>query len=162
MNTINIDNLILQIKGHEGFRPEPYLCESKRWTLGYGRCIDKNGPGISDDEKVLIAFEKGWWPVITRESAGVLLLNDITRIREQLFSHDFYCGLDEVRQCAIINMAFNLGVSGLLKFKKMISALENKDWRQARIEMINSRWSTQVGRRSEELAEQMLSGRWRN
>ena len=57
-------------------------------------------------------------------------------------------------------MAFNLGVAGLLKFKKMIAALEKRDYDTAAIEMLDSQWAKQVGQRSQELSRQMRTGKW--
>jgi lysozyme len=66
--------------------------------------------------------------------------------------------LDHVRQDILINMTYNMGLVGLLKFKKMILALEKKDYQKASIEMLNSKWSSDVGHRAQELATQMIKG----
>jgi lysozyme len=58
----------------------------------------------------------------------------------------------------MINMAFNLGFAGMMKFKKMIAAIEKKDFEQAATEMLNSRWADQVGERADRLAKMMFTG----
>ncbi len=55
-------------------------------------------------------------------------------------------------------MAFNLGMAGLLKFQKMITAIGCMDYGGAADEMLDSRWARQVGRRAQRLAEMMRTG----
>tara|TARA_R110001632_G_scaffold124133_3_gene236870 strand:- start:3063 stop:3236 length:174 start_codon:yes stop_codon:yes gene_type:complete len=51
-------------------------------------------------------------------------------------------------------MCFNLGGTRLSKFKNMLKACKEGDWKQMAVEMEDSRWFNQVGGRSREL--QML------
>ena len=66
--------------------------------------------------------------------------------------------LNTVRQDVLINMTYNMGLVGLLKFKKMLLALEKKDYQKASIEMLDSKWKDDVGNRAQELATQMMTG----
>ena len=63
--------------------------------------------------------------------------------------------LDGVRQRVLVNMGFNLGLTRLLKFKKFLAALEERDYETASVEMLNSRWANQVGARSRILRQRM-------
>lgn len=63
-----------------------------------------------------------------------------------------------VRADVVMNMAFNLGVLGVLKFRKMHQAILADDYDTAAAEMLNSRWSAQVKGRAVELARRMRSG----
>ena len=67
----------------------------------------------------------------------------------------WFHALDEVRQRVIINMVFNLGYAGVCKFKKMIAAIEDKNYTKASDEMVNSRWYDQVGERAQRLCYMM-------
>ena len=60
----------------------------------------------------------------------------------------------EVREI-ITNMAFNLGRTKLGGFKDMLKAIKNKDYETASLEMMDSKWSAQVGDRAVNLAERM-------
>ena len=60
----------------------------------------------------------------------------------------------------LVDMCFNLGLSGLKKFTKMLTALEAGDFDTAADELLNSRWDGQVGRRARENAAMMKSGEW--
>lgn len=137
------DDIILrqQIIRHEGFRTHAYQDSLGYWTIGIGRCIhDGKGKGI------------------TRQEAEHLLNNDIQDARAQLELLGWYRKLDSVRQCCIINMAFNLGVHGVLEFKKMIAAIKKENFGLASTEMLKSKWHKQVGNRAIELSEQMRTG----
>lgn len=65
--------------------------------------------------------------------------------------------LDDVRQRAIINMAFNLQ-SRLLGFTNTLDALRRADWQRAHDEMLDSVWAKQVGSRAARLAQMVLTG----
>jgi lysozyme len=66
--------------------------------------------------------------------------------------------LDEVRCRALVNMAFNLGVGGLLQFRKLLAALEGERWTEAAIEARDSSWFRQVGPRAERIAKAFETG----
>lgn len=55
-------------------------------------------------------------------------------------------------------MCFNVGVSGLLAFKRMLAACERGDYGRAAEEMLDSKWAKQVGGRADELARMMQEG----
>ena len=58
----------------------------------------------------------------------------------------------------LANMAFNLGVDGLLGFRRMILAVDRGHYDQAAREMLNSKWARQVFNRAIRLAEMMAKG----
>jgi lysozyme len=68
--------------------------------------------------------------------------------------------LDEIRQRVIIDMAFNMGVPRLNKFKKMWKAIEEENFEEAKIQMLDSRWASQVGNRAVRLSNAMETGEW--
>ena len=55
-------------------------------------------------------------------------------------------------------MAFNLGIYGLLTFKKFLKYLKNEEYVKASKEMLDSKWAKQVGSRARELSEQIRTG----
>ena len=133
------DKAIEQIKRHEGLRLFPYQCTAGKQTIGYGRNIESRG--------------------ISRDEAELLLKNDMQLVRDQLEdSTPWYMSMCEPRKAVFENMAFNLGITGFLRFKRMLSAAQSGNYETAASEMLDSRWSSQVGNRANELAEQMRSG----
>lgn len=124
---------------HEGLRLKPYRCTAGKLTIGVGRNLD--GKGIS------------------KEEALFLLRNDIVTVTTQLQKYDWYINADPIRRKVLIDMAYNLGITGLLQFRRMIAALERGDYENAADQMLDSRWAEQVGYRAVRLAEMMRSGR---
>ena len=134
-------DLIEQLKRHEGFRSKPYHCTAGKLTIGYGRNLDDVG--------------------ISKTEAEQLLKNDIQQCINQLIARfPVVEKLDTVRFDCLINMCFNLGITRLSKFKKMWAAIEAKQYRRASEEMLDSKWANQVGVRAQELAYQMLTGKY--
>ena len=68
---------------------------------------------------------------------------------------DFY-KLPEPIQRVLVNMCFNLGGTRLSKFKNMLKACREHNWKEMAEQMKDSRWYHQVGRRSKELVEVVL------
>ena len=139
---------------HEGLRLQPYFCSKKKLTIGVGRCLDTN-PLTAQEEKVVGDWQHG----ITKCSAMYLLRNDIKRIYKELKKElPYFTKLDNERQYALIDMAFNLGVFGLLRFKKMLKALEKGDFKRASKECLDSKYAKDVGNRAIRIAKTLETG----
>ena len=141
---MNKQRLRDQLKHDEGVVPHAYQDSEGYWTIGVGRLIDERKGGLLSPKEI-----------------EYLLDNDIERVtislqREWAWFND----LNDVRQEVLANMCFNLGLTGLKKFKKMIAALERRDWLDASREMLDSKWATQVGNRAIRLSKAMEAGQW--
>lgn len=135
----NDDILLAELRRDEGVIRSAYP-DSLGWlTIGVGRLIDaRKGGGLSDDE---IDF---------------LLRNDVVKVRAELdVALPWWRGLDPVRQRVLQNMAFNLGIPGLLTFKNTLAAMKAGDWDRAAAGMLASKWASQVGERATRLARMM-------
>lgn len=118
-----------------------YLCPEGFYTIGVGRNLDANG--ISEDE------------------AMYLLDNDINRVFHELKNNfDWFQQINTARKAALMNVCFNIGISSLKKFKKMIKACAEGDWNTAADELLDSKYAQQVGQRANRLSEQLRSGVW--
>lgn len=130
-----------QLRIHEGVRSHAYKCSANMITVGVGRNIDENGGlGLSDDE------------------IDYLLENDIRRCKQELITLPWFSQIDSVRQDALINMCFNLGMTRLLGFKNALTAMSVGDYDTAADEFMDSRWAKQVGRRAEEVCTMIRTG----
>lgn len=128
------EQLTEMLTRHEGLGLKPYLCTAGYLTIGIGRNIETNG--------------------ITKQEAEYLLSNDIDRFTAEIEKRLSWFGrLPEPAKIVLINMSFNLGVIGLLKFKNTLALIEKGDYKGAGKEMLNSAWSRQVGKRAVELSE---------
>lgn len=131
-----------QLRIHEGVRKHVYLCSAGYETIGVGRNIADSGLGLSDDE------------------IDYLLENDIKRCRKELETYSWFSDLDEVRQDALINMCFNLGLSRLANFKNALSSMAVGAYSDAAEHFLDSRWATQVGNRAQEVAHMIRTGEY--
>jgi lysozyme len=135
---MNYHATIDQIKRHEGLKLKPYKCTAGKLTIGYGRNLEDRG--------------------IDKDEAEQMLLRDMCEAEEKLFDKGLLDGLNDARKAVLINMCFQLGITGLLKFEKMIAAIDRKEWEVAAKEMLASRWANQTPNRAKELHDQMLTG----
>lgn len=139
---MNIFKLKDELIRDEGSVNHAYQDSLGYWTIGVGHLIDRRrGGGLSD---VLI---------------GMILHEDIDEKIEELNENlPWWVFLGEDCQRAIVNMAFNLGVKGLLGFTKFLAALQEGDNELAAKEMLDSTWAKQVGARADRLAALVRSG----
>ena len=141
-----LDQIKEDLVRHEGYVTEIYLCSEGYPTFGIGHMVTEDdmeytwpvGTPVTD-ERILQVFHQDCLNAVADAEA---LVNDI-------HSHP-----DDVIR-VLVNMAFNLGRRRLGRFKKMLAAVEARDYKTASQEMIDSRWYNQVGRRSVELTEIM-------
>lgn len=135
---MNYNATINQLKRHEGLKLKPYRCTSGKLTIGYGRNLDDRG--------------------VSKAEANEMLLSDLCEVDEQLASAGLLDGLNDARKAVLLNMAFQMGFSGLLKFKNMLIAVRSHQYEIAAKEMLDSRWAMQTSSRAKELSDQMLTG----
>ena len=151
-----IDKLIVS----EGLRLQVYKDTLGIDTIGIGRNLEDRG--ITKEEldwmdipNIDVVYEMG----ITEADAVYLATNDVQIVEEELVrAHPCVDRLDSVRQLILIDMAFNMGVPRLCKFKKMWAAVECGDYPTAAKEMLDSRWAKQVKGRATKLANAMHNG----
>ena len=133
-----------RIKKHEGFVNKIYLDSLGKATIGYGHLITPNDnfeEGVEYSKELLDeVFNRDF--LIAKRDADELL-QDISIVEN---AHGI-----------IIEMVFQLGKTGVSKFKKMFTALSVEDYNEAANQMLDSQWRKQTPKRCEELAEQMRS-----
>ena len=112
-------NLIKQLKGHEGFKGDYYICTGGKKTIGFGRNVENN-PFSEEELKMLGRTEFKEMPM-TEEEAEVLLMNDVNSVIYQIKPMLPWNELCSSRQAVCVNMAFNLGVEGFSKFKHTLA-----------------------------------------
>lgn len=131
--------MINQLRIHEGERLKPYKCTAGKLTIGIGRNLEDRG--------------------ITQAESSFLLENDIQDFTDRLYEiHPWINELNDVRQRVLVDMCFNLGLNGLLKFKKTLGAVREREYKKAAEMMLQSLWAKQVGQRSRTLAMMMETG----
>jgi len=137
-------NLVDQLKRDEGLRLKAYRCTAGVLTIGYGHTGD-----VKESDE------------ITAHQAEVILLVDIDKHKKELDAKLPWAHiLDDARYGVLLNMAFNLGIPGLLKFKNTLKNVELGKYSDAGAGMMDSLWAKQVGNRAKRLSMQMITGVW--
>jgi lysozyme len=136
-----ISSLIEQLRRDEGCVLKPYRDQVGKLTIGVGRNLDD--VGISSDE------------------AEYLLANDIRKADGAVVAAlPCMANIDPIRRAVLTNMAFNMGIYGLLGFKHTLDLVRDHKYADAADSMLNSKWAHQVGVRAARLSEQMRTGEW--
>ena len=147
-------NAYALLQKHEGFRPTLYRCTAGHRTIGYGYNLDANPLQLEPSE--LAHYCKSG---ITETEGGVLLQEMIDKtIHELNVQLGFFTVLSDNRKAAVVDMAYNLGIDGFMKFTDTIRHLTRQEWTQAAASMLASKWADQVGNRAVELARIMAKG----
>lgn len=136
-----------RIKEHEGYRNTVYSDSLGFATIGYGHLVtpeDHYKEGVEYPKEELDAqFEADFQ---TAKLNTEKLIDD-NNVAELLFN----------AKCVLIEMVFQLGIGGVSKFKKMWSALQQQNYNEASIQMLDSRWAKQTPSRANSLAQVMKS-----
>lgn len=133
-------NLEERIKKHEQLKLLPYKDSTGHLTIGYGRNLDSHG--------------------VSKAEAELMFRNDLYNAIIQVQNHleKEIASLDGVRLGVLVEMTFNMGIYNVLKFKRMLKAIDQADYELASHEMLDSKWAVQVGRRAILLARIMKNG----
>ena len=126
-----------QLKRDEGRMNRAYQDSKRVWTIGYGHNLQSTP--ISD-----AAMEQ-------------ILRDDIEAVERRLVGLPMWSLLSIPRQGVLVNIAFNVGFEGLLRFQRMLSAVESSNWGEAAAEIRDSQLAPA---RKERLAPQMESDEW--
>jgi len=134
-----IDRLIEDLKTDEGWSPTVYKDTEGYDTIGYGFLVDvRRGGGLPKriaEQWLEYAAQRRWWALCSKKP--------------------FLLEMPEHVQRAVGNMAYQLGVNGVIGFRNMLAALERFDFDTAAREALASRWATQTPRRAERVARLM-------
>ena len=115
-------NLIDSIKNHEGFRSRVYKCSAGYDTIGYGAAIKD----LEIDEDI----------------AEMILMRQIYKLEKRVAeTFDWYDTIPDKIKDVVVEMCFQIGVSGFMKFKKTIQYCSDKDWANMSVEMLDSKWA---------------------
>ena len=154
------EHFIEELIKHEGLKLQVYKDTLGIDTIGIGRNLKDRGITKQElDELDIPNIDHVYEYGITEADAVYLATNDVQIVEEELVrAHPCVDRLDSVRQLIVMDMAFNMGVPRLCKFKKMWNAIHDEDFPTAAKEMLDSRWANQVKGRATKLANAMHNG----
>ena len=135
------------IELEEGFRERAYLCTSGYPTIGLGTKIGPKGAELYN-----------YTFMVNRAIAEAMMQKELAHAEVKLAECDWFLGLDLERSKIIMSMCYQMGVSGVFKFKNMIAAIERKDWARASREALDSKWARQTPERAGRHAQVLLTG----
>lgn len=136
---MNLGALKQQLVQHEALRLKPYKDTVGKLTIGVGRNLDD--VGISEAEAMFLL-----------ESDISAVCKDLDRV------FPWWQEMTENRQLVLADMCFNLGINRLQGFKNALAAMKEGRYEAAAVEMLDSTWAKQVGRRADTLAGMMKGG----
>jgi len=136
-----------EITSDEGQVLEVYKDHLGYPTIGVGHLV------LESDEE----YGMGVGTPITRTRCDELLFQDLNIVLKECESrfHENWKDWPEEVRLIIANMAFNLGLTRLVKFQKMFKALNEGDYKQASIEGLDSKWAKQVYNRAKRLMNRL-------
>ena len=138
--------LIAELRRDEGVEYSPYMDTVGIPTVGVGHNLRAK------------PLPDGWTYPLTDEQVDELLTWDLDAVFDGLDDKlPWWRKLDYERQRVIANMAFNLGINGLMGFKNTLAAVEQGRYSAAGAGMAASKWATQVGARADRLVDMMVN-----
>lgn len=127
-----------QLRRDEGDKQYPYKDTKGILTIGVGHNLEAKG--------------------LPKPIRDALLEWDMSEIHMGIQASEIcslFNSLSDLRKAVLINIAFNVGVKGLLQFKKMLSAIRGNNYPLAAAEIRNSQLADG---RKERLAKDMENG----
>ena len=140
---IDMDKLLESVKKHEGYRNKVYLDTLNKRTVGVGHlCVED----FWEDGK---EYEESFLMEI--------LEKDLQSAIDQADDMCSNLTISDDAKIIIIEMIFQLGGTGVSKFRKMWQALQQDppDYAEASVQMLDSRWAKQTPNRAQEMADHM-------
>lgn len=145
----------------EGEKLQVYKDTEGYWTIGIGHLLTKN----PSKEQAIACLDKE----LNRVTSGVISKSE----SEQLFNQDtsralqdisrselssIYIQMNGPRRAALVNLTFQLGLAGVLKFRKMIQYLKVGNYEAAADEGLDSKWARQTPNRARRVTEVIRTG----
>lgn len=134
--------LAIELEEEEGNKPYAYQDHLGYWTIGIGILIDKRKGGGLRPEEVTFIFENRM-KILSAE------------LQERL---PWFHTLADARQRVLMQMAFQMGVDGLMGFKNTLKMIEEGKYMMAAAGMLQSKWAKQTPDRAERLSKMMETG----
>jgi len=139
-----VERLIAELTRDEGFRERAYRDHLGFLTIGIGFMIDPDHNGAT----------------LMPKAVADLWLRDIIKKREFALDNEipWWRDLSDARQRALLNISFQLGVNGLLKFKKTLDYLKAGKYNMAAMELLDSKYASQTPERASRVSQLIREG----
>ena len=135
---MSFNNLKKRIKRNEGYSNKPYKDQLNFYTVGYGHLIRKS-------EKFY--FNKSF----KKKHFEDVFNSDFEKAVEEYKKNFFKNNHTQSEKELLIEMVYQLGPKGVVKFRKMLFFLNKKQKYMASLEMLDSLWYLQTPERVKNL-----------
>ena len=152
MSDPTVEILQKWLETDEGVRSKPYKCSANKWTIGIGHNFEDKPLTVEQQVRYFNRHP------MDAEDIRELFEDDIAEVLTQLRRFDWFKALTPVRQAALANMAFQMGVEGLFKFVTTLTYVQQGDFERAASNMLNSKWARQTPARARRVAQAIQSG----
>ena len=149
--SLELDMALDLVKESEGFSATRYICPAGKITQGYGRNLEAHP--LTEEEEAELNVDG----TVSKDVATKWALKELISCETKLSQNIIYNKLSPIRKAVLLDMCFNIGYAGLMKFKKMWFALGNKDYPEASRQAKDSSWYVQVGNRGKRNVEIIAS-----
>ena len=129
------------VKKEEGYRLETYKCTEGHLTGGYGHKMLEGEVPPTDHAGWLKIFERDFAKAMTGAEELLMLCPNI----------------HETARHIVVEMVYQMGAYGVSRFKKFLQALQNSDYKEASVQMLDSRWAKQTPNRANRMSERMAN-----
>lgn len=138
MSTLS-EKVMQKIEAEEGRKHQVYTCSAGKLTVGVGFNIED----VPIPDEVI-----DYW-----------LIFNLNKLRRELIEFKWFNDSPPFAKLVLVDMAYQMGVAGLLKFEDMIKAITNKDYEKASSELLDSKYARQTPERANRNAEILRSGK---
>ncbi len=135
--------LIKRIKINEGFSSKPYKDQLGYLTIGYGHLILSKEKHLVQRKVTKIELEK-------------IFVDDFNRALVDFNKNFKFFASNNKNSELLIEMIFQIGAPGVLKFKKLLKNMRNNNKHLVCFEMMNSLWYKQTPQRVKRLIKYFL------
>jgi len=129
------DQIVQNLKGYEGYKPTWYKDTEGFETIGFG--FKKDSLRIS------------------RKVASIILRDKVNDLYINLAVYPWFLEINPHARAVLVELSYQVGISGMLKFKKMLKALQAGDYVTASKEILDSKLARQTPKRAKSLSERL-------
>lgn len=163
----DMTRLLATTGNDEGFEAKPYRDTLGLWTLGDGRCVETH-PLTGAEWKMLL--DAGQMQItLNQDGAAALMREQLLAIEAHLAAdlRDFWSLLNDARQNALIEMAYQLGIEHEEEFHDMLGDIRVAvrintpgAWGAVKAAGMNSLWAQQTAARAARVMTQLATGQF--
>nr|6QAJ_A Chain A, Endolysin,Transcription intermediary factor 1-beta [synthetic construct]6QAJ_B Chain B, Endolysin,Transcription intermediary factor 1-beta [synthetic construct] len=157
-------NIFEMLRIDERLRLKIYKDTEGYYTIGIGHLLTKSPSLNAAKSELDKAIGRNCNGVITKDEAEKLFNQDVDAAVRGILRNaklkPVYDSLDAVRRCALINMVFQMGETGVAGFTNSLRMLQQKRWDEAAVNLAKSIWYNQTPNRAKRVITTFRTGTW--